>query len=318
MQTYLLRRALYTIPTLVTITVIVFLLIRVLPGDVLVAMYGAEAFEKIPDDRREYLMAELGLSDPLYVQYFRWMKDIFTGRLGESLFRGVTIAEIILRRGPITAEIAIFATVISWVVGFPVGALSALKRNSGIDYFSRFVTILFLAVPAFWLGLLLLLAMVLWAGWSPPLRTTQIWQDPWLNIQIVWAPSLVLGLGISAIIARMTRSTILEVIAQDYIRTARAKGLAQRTILFRHAARNAILPVLTISGVVFGFLLGGSAVVEQVFSVKGLGNSLITAIKDQDVSVLQNLFLMYGVIFTLVNFLMDILYAWLDPRIKYS
>ena len=213
MQTYLLRRTLYTIPTLVAITVIVFLLIRVLPGDVLVAMYGAEAFEKIPEDRREYLMAELGLSDPLHVQYFRWMRDIFTGRLGESLFRGVTIADIIVRRAPITAEIAIFATLISWVIGFPVGALSALKRNSGIDYFSRFVTILFLAVPAFWLGLLLLLAMVLWAGWSPPLGITQIWPDPWLNIQIVWAPSLVLGLGISAIIARMTRSTILEVIA---------------------------------------------------------------------------------------------------------
>lgn len=313
----MLRRALYTVPTLVVMTIIVFLLIRVLPGDVLVAMYGAEAFEKIPEDRREFLMAELGLSDPLYVQYFRWIGDIFTGRLGESLFRGVTVSEIIIRRGPITAEIAIFATLISWVVGFPVGAVTALMRNSKVDYFSRFFTILFLAVPAFWLGLMLLLFLVIVVGWSPPLATTQIWQNPWLNLQIVWAPSLVLGLGISAIIARMTRSTVLEVIAEDYIRTARAKGLEQKVILFRHAARNAILPVLTISGVVLGFLLGGSAVVERVFAVKGMGNSLITAIKDQDVSVLQNLFLMYGVIFVAVNFLMDILYAWLDPRIKY-
>ncbi len=263
-------------------------------------------------------MEALGLSDPYYIQYLRWLGDIATLEFGRSFFRTYTVAEVIAHRGPITLEIAIGATIVSWLVGFPAGIISGLKRNSIGDYLSRFLTILFLAVPGFWVGMLLVLWLVLTFGYKSPIEIIHIWENPWQNFQIIWGPALVLGISSAAYIARMTRSSLLEIMGQEYIRTARAKGLAERVTLLRHAVRNAILPVLTISGILLSFLIGGSVAIEQVFGVKGMGEILIRAISERDVVTIQNLVLLYGVIFTVMNIVVDLMYAWLDPRIRYS
>ena len=315
---YLVRRLLYTIPTLLAITVIIFAVLRVIPGDILTAFYGQDDVTRLTETQRQAIMEALGLSDPYYIQYLRWLGDIATLEFGRSFFRTYTVAEVIAHRGPITLEIAIGATIVSWLVGFPAGIISGLKRNSIGDYLSRFLTILFLAVPGFWVGMLLVLWLVLTFGYKSPIEIIQIWENPWQNLQIIWGPALVLGISSAAYIARMTRSSLLEIMGQEYIRTARAKGLAERVTLLRHAVRNAILPVLTISGILLSFLIGGSVAIEQVFGVKGMGEILIRAISERDVVTIQNLVLLYGIIFTVMNIIIDLMYAWLDPRIRYS
>ena len=280
-------------------------------------MFGDEPELIRPEDRAK-IEADLGLSDPLPVQYLNWLKDIGTGKLGVSFWRGDTVADLIKRRGPITVEIAILAIILAWVVGVPVGILSALRQNSWADYLARFLTVLFLAIPSFWLASLAVLLLLLVWGWAAPLGVIDIWDDPIENLQIVMRPAIVLGLAVSAYIARMTRSTLLEVIREDYIRTARAKGLRERMVVWRHALRNTMLPVVTLSGVLFGFMLGGSVVLEQAFSVPGLGRAMVEAFVDIDYIVIQNLVLLYGVVFVVINLLIDISYAWLDPRIRYS
>ena len=317
MQGYILRRLLYAIPTVIGVSIIIFLAMRVVPGDPVVVMFGDEPELIRPEDRAK-IEADLGLSDPLPVQYLNWLKDIGTGKLGVSFWRGDTVADLIKRRGPITVEIAILAIILAWVVGVPVGILSALHQNSWADYVARFLTVLFLAIPSFWLASLAMLLLLLVWGWAAPLGVIDIWDNPIENLQIVMRPAIVLGLAVSAYIARMTRSTLLEVIREDYIRTARAKGLRERMVVWRHALRNTMLPVVTLSGVLFGFMLGGSVVLEQAFSVPGLGRAMVEAFVDIDYIVIQNLVLLYGVVFVVINLLIDISYAWLDPRIRYS
>lgn len=317
MQGYILRRLLYAIPTVIGVSIIIFLAMRVVPGDPVVVMFGDEPELIRPEDRAK-IEADLGLSDPLPVQYLNWLKDIGTGKLGVSFWRGDTVADLIKRRGPITVEIAILAIILAWVVGVPVGILSALHQNSWADYVARFLTVLFLAIPSFWLASLAVLLLLLVWGWAAPLGVIDIWDDPIKNLQIVMRPAIILGLAVSAYIARMTRSTLLEVIREDYIRTARAKGLRERMVVWRHALRNTMLPVVTLSGVLFGFMLGGSVVLEQAFSVPGLGRAMVEAFVDIDYIVIQNLVLLYGVVFVVINLLIDISYAWLDPRIRYS
>ena len=262
-------------------------------------------------------MADLGLSDPLPVQYGRWLVDIAAGRLGKSFFRGDTVAELIAHRGPISAEIGLLALVISWLVGLPVGILSAFKPNSVPDGVARTLSVLFIAIPGFWLGILIVLALLFWFGYKAPIVIVHVWQDPWQNFQQVLGPAVVLGLAQGAYIARMSRSCLLEVIGEDFVRTARAKGLRESLIVFRHALPNALLPVITISGVLLGFVLGGSVAVEQAFGVPGLGRALVTAVVERDIIVVQNLVLLYASIFVVVNVLVDLSYAWLDPRIRF-
>ena len=316
MHKYIIRRLLYAIPTLFGITMLIFMAMRVLPGDVTAIMFGREGARRISDADREALEKSLGLKDPLYQQYGEWMWNIAQGRLGESFWRGDPIMDTIKRRGPLTLQIAIMGTIVSWVVGIPVGVFSALRRNSILDYVGRFFTVLFLAIPSFWLGSMLVLALLLQFEWKSPPGIIQPWDDPWRNLQVTYGPALVIGLSVSAFVARMTRSSLLEVIHEDYIRTARAKGLREQVVVFRHALRNALLPVVTLSGVIFGFLIGGSVAVEVAFGVPGLGKTLSEAFNDQDYAVIQNLALIYGVIFTMVNLMLDLTYAWLDPRIR--
>ncbi len=318
MSKYLARRALFALTTLVGVSLIIFVVLRVLPGDPLVAILGVEGIAKMMPADRVRIMHDLGLSDPLPVQYVHWLRDIASGQLGKSFFRGDTVAELILRRGPISAEIGLLALVVSWLVGLPVGILSAVKPNSLVDNVARSGAILFIAIPGFWLGMLIVLALLFWFGYKAPIIIVQLWDSPWQNLQIVIGPAIVLGLAQGAYIARMSRSCLLEVIHEDYVRTARAKGALERNVILNHALPNALLPVITISGVLLGFVLGGSVAVEQAFGVPGLGRALVTALVERDIIVVQNLVLLYAVIFVMVNLLVDLSYAWLDPRIRYA
>lgn len=317
MQRYLLRRLLYGVLTVFGVSVIIFIVMRILPGDPLVAMFGMEGFMKLSEADRTRIMEELGLSDPLLVQYGRWMRDIARGSLGKSFFRGESVAEIILHRGPLSAEIGILSVIISWIVGLPVGIVSAFRPNSAVDNVARSLSILFLAIPGFWLGMLIVLALLFWFNYKAPLLVVHLWQDPWINFQLVIGPAIVLGLGQGAYIARMSRSCLLEVIREDYVRTARAKGVVEWLVVLRHALPNALLPVITLSGILMGFVLGGSVAIEQAFGVPGLGRTLVTAVIERDIIVVQNLVFLYGMIFVMINVLIDLSYAWLDPRIRY-
>jgi len=315
---YLLRRVLFGLSTLLGVSLIVFVVLRILPGDPLVAMFGIEGFAKIAPAERAHLMQDLGLSDPLPVQYVRWMRDIASGSLGRSFFRGDKVSELILHRGPLSAEIGLMSVLISWLIGLPIGIISAFKPNSISDNVARTMSVLFLAIPGFWLGMLIVLAALFWFNYKAPLIVVHLWQDPWTNLQLVIGPALVLGLGQGAYIARMSRSCLLEVIREDYVRTARAKGLKEVLVVMRHALPNALLPVVTLSGILMGFVLGGSVAVEQAFGVPGLGRSLVVAVIERDTIVVQNLVLLYSVIFVFVNVAVDLSYAWLDPRIRYQ
>lgn len=318
MRKYLLRRLIFGLVTLFGVSVIIFVVMRILPGDPLVAMFGIEGFAKLTPADRARIMEELGFSDALPVQYVRWLHDIALGRLGKSFFRAESVADVILHRGPLSAEIGILSVVISWLVGLPVGIISAFRPNSWSDNVARSLAILFLAIPGFWLGMLVVLALLFWFHFKAPLVIVHLWQDPWANFQLVIGPAVVLGLSQGAYIARMSRSCLLEVIREDFVRTARAKGLIEGLVVLRHALPNALLPVITVSGILMGFVLGGSVAVEQAFGVPGLGRALVTAVIERDIVVVQNLVLLYGVIFVVINVFVDLSYAWLDPRIRYQ
>src|SRR5436853_5606861 len=225
MYRYIMRRLVFGGLTVIGVSIVVFVVLRILPGDPLVAVFGPEGFTKLSDAERASYMAELGLSDPLVVQYFNWVQDIARGNFGRSFFRAESVADMILRRGPLTAEIAAISVVLSWIVGIPVAVVSALRPNSAADNIARFFSILFIAIPGFWLGMLIVLALLFWFGYRAPLIIVHFWQSPWQNLQIVIGPAIVLGLAQGAYIARMARSCLLEVIREDYVRTARAKGV---------------------------------------------------------------------------------------------
>ena len=230
MYSYIVRRLVFGGLTVLGVSIVVFVVLRILPGDPLVAIFGAEGFTKLSEAERARYMADLGLSDPLVVQYFHWLGDIVRGNFGRSFFRAESVADMLLRRGPLTAEIALIAVVLSWIVGIPVAIISALRPNSLGDNVSRFFSILFLAIPGFWFGMLIVSACLFWFGYRAPMAGASLFADPWDNLQIVIGPAVVLGLGQAAYIARMARSSLLEVVREDYVRTARAKGLPGRLV----------------------------------------------------------------------------------------
>ena len=318
MYQYVLRRLLYAIPTLLGITMLIFLVLRILPGDPLSILYGEGGVGSLSNADLATIRHQFGFDRPLYQQYAYWLKDLLTGNLGHTLARGDSVAEIIQERGILTGEIAVLAVLVSWLVGLPAGILSAVRQNSMGDYLARFCTIIFLAVPGFWVAMLVVIGTLTAFNYRPPLGIIPPWEDPIANLKIVAGPGGVLGLATSAYIARLTRSTFLDVIREDYIRTARAKGVRETMVVLHHALRNAVLPVLTISGVLFGFLLSASVAVEQAFAVSGLGTALVQAFQERDLLVVQTLVLLYGVVFVLVNLLIDLAYIWVDPRIRYT
>ncbi len=321
MNKYVIRRLLLFVPTLFILSLIIFGIMRILPGDFAILMLSDEgggvtstAFAKTLEELRE----RLGLNEPLYAQYATWAWGILKGNLGTSLYSGQPMTSEIFLRFPLTLQLAVMAKVISLAIGIPVGILSAVYRNTWLDYVLRFWSIVFLAAPAFWLALIVILVGVLVFQWTPPVGYNSIWQKPWENLQQMLWPSLILASHGMASIARMTRSTMLEVLGEDYIRTARAKGLTERVLITRHALKNALIPVVTVAGISFGHMLGGAVILEYIFGIPGLGAYFIGAIQGRDYPVVQGTVVVFGLVFMVVNLVVDMLYGWLDPRISYS
>jgi len=263
------------------------------------------------------LRAQLGLDRPFWQQYLDWIWGLLHLDAGISLWSGSPVFDEIMQRLPLTLQMAAMALIVSLVVAIPIGIVSALKQDTWLDYLFRTFSIAGLALPGFWIGTLLLLFMTVWFNWTPPLGYVDFFADPWVNMQqLIW-PALIIGYGNAAVIARMTRSAMLEVMREDYIRTAWAKGLNLRVILSVHALRNALLPVLTLAGIELGQLLSGTVIMETIFSLPGMGRFLVNAIYQRDYPVVQTVILIMGIKFVLLNLLVDILYSVLDPRIRY-
>jgi peptide/nickel transport system permease protein len=316
---YLIRRFLLAILTIFGVTIVIFFAMHVLPGDPLAMIYGeGQGLYVLSDAEIAAARASLGLDQPLYMQYLNWMKDVASGELGHSFWVDTPISDTFMRRGPITAEIAILAIALAWIIGIPVGIISAVRRETWLDYILRFFTTLFMAIPSFWFGLTMILFTVLVLNWRPSITIVQLWENPRENLLMVLGPAVAMGVGIGAIMARMTRTTVLETLSEDFVRTARAKGLAEKTLLIRHVLKNALLPVLTISGLSLAGLLGGSVAVERAFGFPGLGSALAQGAVERDWMMVQNLTLLFAVVFVFINLAIDLLYAWIDPRIRYS
>jgi peptide/nickel transport system permease protein len=317
-QLYVQRRLLASVPTLVGISLLIFIAMRVLPGDPVSFTYSeGQGVHILSEEQKLQARASLGLDRPYHEQYLSWMGSVLRGDLGTSFWRGEKTMDLIARRGPITAQIALMAVLLAWLVGIPTGLFSALGRNTVLDYVTRVAVTFLMAIPSFWLGLMVVLGGVLLFTWRPPLSIIYFWDDPIANLQITLGPAIAMGLGLAAVLARFTRSASLEVLGEDYVRTARAKGLRERVVILRHVFKNSLLPIITVSGLALGGLLGGSVAVERAFGVPGLGLALVFALSERDWNVIQNLVLLYGVIFTLVNLAIDLSYAWFDPRIRY-
>ncbi len=319
MSKYIINRLLIAIPTIIGVTILIFLAMRVIPGDPLQLIISeTEGVYVLSTEELQARRASLGLDKPYPIQYLDWMRQVLNGDMGSSFWNKEPISGMILRRGPISAQIAIMAVVLSWLVGVPIGMLSAMWRNSLLDHLSRVGITVFIAVPSFWLGLLTILFTVLVFTWRPPITIIQVWEDPIGNLSMTLLPSLALGLGLSAATARMARSAALEVLFEDYIRTAQAKGLTRNTRVWRHVFKNAMLPVVTTTGLALGGLLGGAVSVEKAFAVPGLGNLLVQGTTERDWMMIQNLVLLYGLIYVIINLVIDLSYAFLDPRIRYE
>ncbi len=318
MNTYLLRRVLVSIPTIIGITVLIFLVMRVLPGDPVSVVFGQESFNTLSPADKERFRSDLGLDQPLHIQYLEWMAAVARGDFGRSFWRNDTVRDLLARRGPITVQIALMAIGISWLIGIPIGIMSATRHGSWQDHVVRVLATLFLAVPSFWLGVAVVLVGVLYFSWRPPIEIAYLWTDPLRNLQMTIGPAFALGAGAGAYVARITRSSMLELLHADFVRTARAKGAGEKRVIWRHVFINAVLPVVTLSGLILAGLLGGSVAVETAFGVPGLGTALVRALSDLDYMVVQNLVLIYAIIFTVVNLFVDLAYGWLDPRIRYD
>ena len=319
MSKYILNRILIAIPTIFGVTVLIFLAMRVIPGDPLQLIVSeSDGIYVLSQEELQSLRASLGLDRPYYIQYVDWMRQVISGDMGTSFWNKEPISGMILRRGPISAQIAVMAVLLSWLIGVPIGMLSAMWRNTMMDHLSRVGITVFIAVPSYWLGLLIILFTVLVFTWRPPITIIQIWEDPLGNLSMTVLPALALGLGLSASTARMARSAALEVLFEDYIRTARAKGLREAMVVWRHVFKNALLPVVTTTGLALGGLLGGAVSVETAFAVPGLGKLLVQGMTERDWMMIQNLVLLYGLIYVIINLLVDLSYAFLDPRIRYE
>ncbi len=319
MYKYIFRRVLIAIPTLVGVSLVIFFFMRILPGDVVDAMVTDETGAMVfTEQQRESINESLGLNRPLYVQYGGWMKDVFTGDMGYSFWTKISVGEHIRRRAPMTIEITVLSLIISWIIGLPVGILAAVNRNSIGDYFSRGIVIFFLAVPSFYAALGFLIFFVLVFTWRPPVEVIFFWQNPIQSLYVALPAAVAIGTGMAAVIARMARSSILEVIREDYVRTARSKGLANNVVITKHVLKNALIPVVTISGLQFGNLLSGSIAVEMALSIPGLGALLAQGLADRDWMIIQNLVLIFAFAFIVINLIVDIIYSTIDPRIRYD
>ncbi len=315
MVQYITKLLLFTVLVLWAVSVIVFGAVRLIPGDVCKIVL---ATSDVDERQCQVIRHELGLDRPAVVQYLHYMGGVLHGDFGKALISKRDVWGEIRTRIPLTLELALLATVFALTLAIPIGVISAVKQDTPIDYLLRFLTIGWLSIPSFWLGTMLIVFPARWWGYSPPVGYVDVWKDPLKNLHQLYLPAIALGLALSASLARLTRSSMLEVLRQDYIRTARAKGLKERTMVFRHALRNALIPVITLFAIQFGVLLGGTVVLESIFSLPGLGTLALNAVLLKDYPQVQGLVLFFATALVLINLVVDVSYAWIDPRIRYA
>jgi peptide/nickel transport system permease protein len=311
--TYVARRVLAIVPVVFGISVLVFLLVHLIPGDVAQILLGTQA----TDQQIETLRRTFGLDRPLPIQYLDWLSHVLRGDFGVSFRTNRPVLPDLVSRFGVTLQLTLVSMLVALLVAIPLGVASAANRGRGSDAVARVLALLGLSIPNFWLGTLLILFVSLVLHWLPPVGFVSLLDNPWQAIQTLILPSVALGTAVAAFIMRLVRSSLLEVLRQDYVRTARAKGLRDRTVLYRHALKNAFIPVLTVIGVQVGYLLGGAVIIESIFSLPGMGRFLLDSISNRDYSIVQGGVLFIALIFSLVNLSVDLLYGWLDPRIRY-
>jgi len=318
MHVYIIRRLLLSVPTLFLVTLIVFLLARLIPGSA-VDMMLAQQPGTADLLTRSQLEHALGLDVPIHVQYVRWLGNIIMhGDLGDSLWTRLPVAPNIIRRFPISFELGLIGVIVGLLISLPVGIYSAIRQDTAGDYIGRALAIACIALPSFWLGTVAMVFPSIWWRWSPPTTYVGFFENPGQNLQMFVVPGIILGMGLSGITMRMTRTMMLEVLRQDYIRTAWSKGLTERTVVLRHAMKNALIPIVTIVGLQLPFLIGGSIVLEQIFQIPGIGRLTVDIVNSRDYPILQGINLLMAVMVLLINLGVDLTYAYLDPRIHYE
>ena len=317
MSAYLVRRLLALIPTLIFASIIVFSTVRLIPGSVIDLMLSQN---DIGADKlsRDQLVAALGLDRSMPEQYARWIWALVHGDLGNSLWHSTPVLDEILQRIPVTFELGLMALIVGLSIALPIGVYSAMRQDTAGDLVARSFAILLLAVPSFWVGTMVMVFPSIWWGWSPEVNYVKFSDDPWQNMKQMIVPAIVLGISLSAVTMRMTRTMMLEVLRQDYIRTAWAKGLQERLVVMRHAVRNALIPVVTLVGLQAPLLIGGAVIIEQIFVLPGMGLMMLDAVNQRDYPVITGVFLVVGVSVMLINLLVDLSYGLLDPRVRHQ
>ena len=318
MRAYILRRLILVVPTLFILSTIVFLTVRFIPGDAIDAMVSSSDYLALDLDR-ETLMKQLGLDVPMHVQYAKWMRGmLLSGTFGDSLMGAWKVEERIVTRLPVTVQLGVMAIVIGMLISLPVGIYSAIRQDTVSDYIGRTLAIIGLAAPNFWLGTLVMIFPAVWWGWSPPLEMIPFTEDPIGSLYGFLIPSLILGTGMAAGTMRLTRTMMLEVLRQDYIRTAWSKGLKERVVITRHATKNALIPVVTGIGLQLPLLVGGSVIIENIFNLPGLGQLALQALLDRDYPVVSGVNMFFGAAVIFINLIIDLFYPYLDPRVRYQ
>ena len=315
MGQYIVRRLLLAVPSVLLVSLVIFSLMRIVPGDVVMARISEGGF--LTEEALAEIRAELGIDRPFMQQYVSWLGHALQGDLGKSLWSDEPVLRTILERSKVSVQLAVMGMAMTVMIAIPLGVLSAIKQDSWMDYGARFFSILGLSLPDFWIATVLILFLSLYVGWLPQFGYFPLWSDPVKNLQAMIFPALIIGYRLSAISARMTRSTMLEVLREDYVRTARAKGLGERTVIYRHALRNAVLPVITIMGAQTVNLLGGLVIIETIFALPGVGRLLLDAVILRDYTVVQGMVVTFAVLFVVANLIVDLSYAVIDPRIRY-
>jgi peptide/nickel transport system permease protein len=316
MQAYIARRLIALLPTLIFASLIVFVSMRLIPGDVIDLMLAQNDIATSQDRAR--IEAALGLDQPLFIQYGKWLGGVLQGDLGRSLWQNTPVTEQLAATLPITFELGFLALLIALSVAIPIGVYSAMRQDTAGDYTARSFSLIMLAIPSFWLGTLVMVFPSVWWRWSPPLEYVPFFEDPLANLSHMLIPAILLGLAMSAVTMRMVRTMMLEVFRQDYIRTARAKGLSERLMIVRHALRNGLIPVVTLIGLQVPLLIGGAVILEQIFVVPGMGLLLLEAVFQRDYPVISGIFLVVGVGVLLINLLIDLSYGFLDPKVRHQ
>ena len=316
MQAYITRRLLALLPTLILVSLIVFFCQRLIPGDVIDLMLSQN--DLATDLDRAIIEAALGLDQPIYVQYFSWMGDVIQGDLGRSLWQNTPVTQQLAETMPITFELGFLALIVALTVAIPIGIYSAVRQDTASDYVARSFSLLMLAIPGFWLGTLVMVFPSVWWRWSPELEYVPFFEDPLQNLSLMIVPAILLGLSMSAVTMRMTRTMMLEVMRQDYVRTARAKGLSEVAVILGHALRNGLIPVVTLIGLQVPLLIGGAVIMERIFVVPGMGLLLLEAIAQRDYPVVSGVFVVVGFGVLLINLVVDLSYGWLDPKVRHN